>query len=96
MEILAIAVVVLFIVLVALFLFWPGRIKGVFLKRLPLVILLAVGLNAGHLTRNYSLYGSPLGPGAEGSSGEFKYTNDVISVSATVSNAGRSRSGPTT
>ncbi len=73
--------------LVTLFLFWPGRIKGVFLKRLPLVILLAVGLNAGHLTRNYSLYGSPLGPGAEGSSGEFKYTNDVISVPATVSNA---------
>jgi hypothetical protein len=64
---------------------WPTKIryglKGVFL-----LLLVAVGLTAGHFARNYTLYGSPFGPHAEGPGKIFKYTNDEISVSTLVSN----------
>ena len=72
--------------LVTLVLFWPWKTKLALLRQLPLVVLLAVGLNAGHFARNWQLYGSPLGPGAEGPSGTFKYTNDTVSVPIVVSN----------
>jgi len=65
-------------------LLWSWPVKMACVRRLPLIILLALGLNAPHFTRNYELYGAPLGPGIEEKT--FKYTNDTISVPTVVSN----------
>ena len=54
-----------------------------------IVALVSVGLNAGHLARTYSLYGSPFGPAAEFSDPTFKYTNDGVTVSGLISNISR-------
>ncbi|HSF30535.1 MAG TPA: 4-amino-4-deoxy-L-arabinose transferase, partial [Candidatus Tectomicrobia bacterium] len=59
------------------------------LTLLGVAVLLAVGLNSGHFVRNYNLYRSPLGPGAEGPQASFKYTNDEITMPTLVSNAVR-------
>ncbi len=71
--------------LATLWLFWPWKVKVGLVKRLPLIIVLAVGLNAGHFVRNYSFYRSPFGPQAE-ESGQFKYANDVVSIPIALSN----------
>ncbi len=68
----------------ALSILWSRPVKMAFVRRLPLVILLAVGLSAPHFARNYGLYGAPLGPGVEEK--VFKYTNDTISVPIVLSN----------
>lgn len=47
-------------------------------------LLLACAMNTAHYSRNYELYGSPLGPGNEG--GDFIYTNQTNSPSAIASN----------
>jgi hypothetical protein len=47
---------------------------------------LALSLNAGHFVRNYRLFGTPLGPGAEAPPKGFKYTNDQFGARVTVSN----------
>ncbi|MGH8070503.1 MAG: hypothetical protein ACRERE_35750 [Candidatus Entotheonellia bacterium] len=64
----------------------PWKAKTVWLTRLPLVVAFALMLNAAHFVRNYCLYGSPLGPSAEGAFGEFRLTNDEITIAALVSN----------
>jgi 4-amino-4-deoxy-L-arabinose transferase-like glycosyltransferase len=56
------------------------------LQFLVLAAVVVIGLNTGHFARNYRLYGSPLGPGAEGPPAAFKYTNDKITPSTLVSN----------
>lgn len=65
-------------------LLWSWPVKKAFVKCLPLVLLLAIGLNLPHFARNYGLFGAPLGPGVEEK--VFKYTNDTISVSTVLSN----------
>jgi hypothetical protein len=47
---------------------------------------LALALNAGHFVRNYSLFGTPLGPAAEVPPKGFKYTNDQFGAQVTISN----------
>lgn len=62
-------------------------IKRFSVKRMlliPFVFLLAFGINFGHYTRNYDLYGSPFGPGEE--SGGFRYANELFSFSSVTSN----------
>jgi 4-amino-4-deoxy-L-arabinose transferase-like glycosyltransferase len=66
---------------------WPWRVKLAALRFLPLILLLAVAINAGHFVRNYRLFGSPLGPKVdELSAGYLKLTNDVLTASTLVSN----------
>jgi len=72
--------------LVTWLLIWPRKGQLTFLTHLPLALLLAAGLNAGHFMRNYRLYSSPLGPGAEGPPTGFKYTNDALTLSLLISN----------
>ena len=50
------------------------------------IILLVLGVNAPHWSRNVSLYHSPLGPSAEGPHGSYKYTNDMLSPRVLASN----------
>lgn len=66
---------------------WPARVRILWVKRLPLVLLIAFGLNTPHLARNYHLYGSPLGPTAE--FGPYKYTNDGLTATALAANITR-------
>jgi Dolichyl-phosphate-mannose-protein mannosyltransferase len=73
-------------ILLAAGLAWPWEAKVALLKRLPLVVVFALALNAGHFVRNYGLYGSPLGPSTDSSSSTLKYTNDEITVSTLFSN----------
>lgn len=60
-------------------------------KSLPFYLLVAsvaIGINAGHFTRNASLYQNPLGPGGE-SNGHYRYANDRFGVGPLVSNVMR-------
>lgn len=47
--------------------------------------LFVIAINAGHLLRNYDLYGHPLGPMDEGTRG-LKYSNDIYTPRAFASN----------
>lgn len=58
-------------------------------KSISFIIVFAVILNLGHYSRNLELYGSPLGPGSEGPSGEFKFANTAYTLPALVSNMTR-------
>lgn len=58
------------------------------LQLLGFIFFIVLLINVGHYTRNYGLYGSPLGPTREAASA-FAYTNDVHSVAAIVSNLSR-------
>jgi Dolichyl-phosphate-mannose-protein mannosyltransferase len=79
-----------FALVVTWILAWPWRAKLRALRFLPLVLLLAIAINAGHFVRNYRLYGSPLGPKVEEPSAAYvKYTNDVLTASTLVSNSVR-------
>lgn len=73
------------------FMTWVGlslikscRIKG--LQLIILIVVTAVAINFGHYSRNYDLYGNPLGPGQEEGEGR-KYSNDIFTVSSITSNA---------
>ena len=55
------------------------------LTPLCVVAVLVVAINAGHLLRNYDLYGHPLGPMDEGTQG-LKYSNDIYTPRAFASN----------
>jgi len=55
-------------------------------KRSPLVLVLVLLLNCGYFSRNFSLYGNPIGPGVEAPTGEFAYTNAEINLSTVFSN----------
>jgi hypothetical protein len=51
------------------------------------ILVVALGINAGHFARNSLLYGSPLGPMSESPDGvSFKVTNDTCSVATVTSN----------
>ncbi len=68
---------------------WVGLslIKRYHIRGFQLLVLAAittVAINMGHYSRNYNLYGDPLGPNQE--EGDFKYSNDVFSVSSITSN----------
>jgi len=54
-------------------------------KATIIIAIIAVAINLGHYARNVDLYGHPLGPGQEESTG-FKYMNECFTVSAFVSN----------
>jgi hypothetical protein len=49
-------------------------------RRLALVVLVALALNAGYFVRNIATFGAPLGPGSEGQHGEYQYINGTIGV----------------
>jgi hypothetical protein len=57
-----------------------------FLQLGILVAMIALVLNVGHYQRNLDLYGNPLGPGQEGQGNDYKYTNDVFTLSSVASN----------
>jgi hypothetical protein len=61
---------------------WRRRSRAVLIFAVIVVAVLA--LNAGHYWRNVRLYGTPLGPGREGSS---VYANEAMGPSRLVSNA---------
>lgn len=72
------------------FMVWIGLslIRSRHAKGLQLIVLIVITsfiINLGHYSRNYDLYGSPLGPGQE--EGGYKYLNDVFSISSVTSNA---------
>ncbi|MCC7202829.1 MAG: glycosyltransferase family 39 protein [Nitrospirae bacterium] len=58
-------------------------------KSISFMIVIAVILNLGHYSRNLDLYGSPLGPGAEGAYGELKFVNEAYTLPALISNITR-------
>lgn len=71
------------------FMVWVGvsLIKSRHAKALTPIALIALTslvVNAGHDTRNYQLYGNPIGPGQEG--GSFKYENETFTISSAASN----------
>jgi hypothetical protein len=64
---------------------WPRDVAWAFIKRLPIVLVLATLMIGGHAVRNYSFFGSPLGPASESPLGEYRYTADKWSMPAVVS-----------
>jgi 4-amino-4-deoxy-L-arabinose transferase-like glycosyltransferase len=54
------------------------------LLQIILVVTTAFVINLGHYTRNYDLFGSPLGPSGEG--GSYTFSNDIFTVSSLTSN----------
>jgi hypothetical protein len=66
---------------------WPWRTTLKALRFLPLILLLAMAVNAGHFVRNYRLFGAPLGPTVDEPSASYvKLTNDTVSASSLASN----------
>ena len=55
-------------------------------KSICFISVFAIILNLGHYARNLELYGSPLGPGYEGLSGEFQYANTEYTLPGLISN----------
>jgi hypothetical protein len=53
------------------------------IKRIPLVLGLALVINAGQYARNYDLFGHPLGPGRDG---DIVFANETHTVPAVTSN----------
>lgn len=53
------------------------------LLQIILIVTTAFVINLGHYSRNYNLFGSPLGPSQEGG---HKYSNDIFTVSSITSN----------
>jgi 4-amino-4-deoxy-L-arabinose transferase-like glycosyltransferase len=53
------------------------------LALIMLVVTTSLVINLGHYTRNYRLYGSPMGPGQEG--GAYRYANDVFTIPSATS-----------
>jgi hypothetical protein len=72
--------------LVPLFLLWKREAQRQLLPRAGLVAVAALAINTPQFSRNIELFGSPLGPLAETSSGAFKYTNDAFNGYALVEN----------
>jgi 4-amino-4-deoxy-L-arabinose transferase-like glycosyltransferase len=73
-------------VVAALFLGWPRASRGAFLRHLPLIAAVVLALNGPHYARNVELYGSPLGPGYEGSDPRgFRYAVERLSPSSVLS-----------
>ncbi len=62
---------------------WKDRLSAI--RPLFAIALIVLLLNSGHYTRNYGLYGNPLGPGQESETGH-KYSNDIFTVPALASN----------
>lgn len=58
-------------------------------KPFLIIAFVSLTINLGHYARNWDLYGSPLGPGQESPSGEYKYVNDVFTVPSVISNISR-------
>ena len=56
------------------------------LRTMAIVVLAVAMLNAGHALRNFLMFGSPLGPGREGS---FVYANEHFGVSTLLANTVR-------
>jgi hypothetical protein len=67
---------------------WLLRYRARWRAWAPLALgaLLALALNLPHYGRNWRLYGSPLGPGAE-QAGQFQYRNAALSGATLASNA---------
>lgn len=57
----------------------------------PIVIIAVVAffINLGHYTRNFELFGSPIGSSQDGDYGEFKYANEIFTPAALFSNITR-------
>jgi hypothetical protein len=58
-------------------------------KPFLIIAFASLTINLGHYSRNWDLYGSPLGPGQESPSGEYKYVNNVFAVPSVISNISR-------
>jgi hypothetical protein len=54
------------------------------LQLIVLIVITAAVINLGHFSRNYDLYGSPLGPGQENE--DYKYQKDIFTFSSVTSN----------
>ncbi len=67
---------------------WLLRYRARWRAWVPLAVggLLALALNLPHYGRNWRLYGSPLGPGAE-QAGQFRYRNEAVNAATLASNA---------
>ena len=59
------------------------------LRRAPLLVLVAVLVNAGHYARNWQAFGSPLGCTSAECGGAYKFTNDDHSPAAIAANVAR-------
>jgi 4-amino-4-deoxy-L-arabinose transferase-like glycosyltransferase len=62
----------------------PSRWRSA--RATPLVFLVAVAINAPQFSRNWDLYGNPLGPETEEIFGGSKYTNDRFGIDVLTSN----------
>jgi 4-amino-4-deoxy-L-arabinose transferase-like glycosyltransferase len=66
------------------FLIWGVRsLKWTIVTQIFLISILVLSLNISHYMRNYGIFGNPL------TSGEDKYSNEMFSVSAIISNISR-------
>ncbi|MEW6403119.1 MAG: glycosyltransferase family 39 protein [Chloroflexota bacterium] len=77
-----------FMAWISLSILYARRIKAF----LPIALIIAVALviNFGQYMRNYSLFGSPLGPGyEEGVDGPKRYANDMFTLPSLTSNVVR-------
>ncbi len=71
------------------FLVWfyiPNRRPHHAIKYSGIFIALVLLLNMPHYIRNINLYNHPLGPGQEGQGNDYKYSNDIFTVSVMLSN----------
>lgn len=71
-----------FMVWVGLSLIKSRRARG--LALIMAVVMISFVINFGHYTRNYALYGNPIGPGQEG--GSYRYANDTFTIPSASSN----------
>jgi len=71
-----------FMVWISLSLIKSRHVKGV--QLIVLIVTIAIVINLGHYTRNYDLFGSPLGPSQESPS--YKYSNDIFTLPSVTSN----------
>jgi hypothetical protein len=72
--------------LLAMALTWPRDRWRVYMRHIILVGAVALSLNASHFLRNYTLFGTPLGPSAEVPPDHFAYINDRFGAFVTLSN----------
>ncbi len=72
--------------LAACFAAGPSHVRRAIVRAAPAVALVALALNGPQYSRNVDLYGSPIGPGYEGTVPSlFKYSVDTLSPTAALS-----------
>lgn len=71
-----------FVIYLAACCLWKVAAKKVVLLIISLIV--TVGLNSGHLVRNYESFGTPIAQSLD--SGHYSYENEIISPKTTISN----------